>query len=90
MKARTIKRLRNLISKEGYYDKRIKRISDLLEYWNNFRDFECDSFFVGYEKAEYNLRRYTDNALRLNSKYKWYCKKAVDDKKIFYTNKRLW
>ena len=32
MKARTIKRLRKIISKKGYYEKRLKRISDLLTF----------------------------------------------------------
>ena len=90
MKARTIKRLRKIISKKGYYEKRLKRISDLLEYWHNFHTFKCDSFFVGYEKAEYNIRIYRANALRLQSKYEWYCKKTIDDKKIHYTNELLW
>ena len=32
MKARNIKRLRKVISKKGYYEKRLKRISDLLTF----------------------------------------------------------
>ena len=90
MKARTIKRLRKVISKVGYYEKRLESISDLLEYWHHFYTFKCDDFFVGYEKAEYNKRIYKANSLRLQSKYEWYCKKTIDDKKIHYTNKLLW
>ena len=90
MKARTIKMLRKVISKQGYYEKRSKRISDLLEYWHHFHTFKCDSFFVGYEKAEYNIEIYKANALRLRSKYEWYCKKTISGKKIYYTNKKYY
>ena len=90
MKARTIKILRKVISKEGYYEKRLEHISDLLQYWHHFHTFKCDDFFVGYEKAEYNMSKYRANALRLNVKYKWYCKKTIGNKSIYYTNKLLW
>ena len=90
MKARTVKKLRKVISKQGYYEKRLKRISDLLAYWHHFHTFKCDNFFVGWEKAEYNMRIYKANALRLRSKYEWYCKKDINDKKIYYTNKQLY
>jgi len=89
MKASKIKKLRKIISKQGYYEKRLEQISDLLAYWHHFHTFKCDSFFVGYEKAEYNMRKYKANSLRLRSKYEWYCKKGIYDKKIYYTNKTL-
>lgn len=89
MKASKFKKLRKIISKQGYYEKRLECISDLLAYWHHFHTFKCDSFFVGWEKAEYNMRIYKANALRLRSKYEWYCKKDVNDKKIYYTNKKL-
>ena len=89
MKASKFKKLRKVISKQGYYEKRLEQISDLLAYWNHFHTFKCDSFFVGYEKAEYNMRKYKANSLRLRSKYEWYCKKDINDKKIYYTNKTL-
>ena len=82
MKVITIKRFRKIISKQGNYEKRLKCISDLLEDWHHFYTFKCDDFFVGYEKAEYNIRIYRANALRLQSKYEWYCKKTIDDKKV--------
>ena len=89
MRASKIKKLRKIISKQGYYEKRLEQISDLLEYWHHFHTFKCDSFIVGYEKAEYNMRKYKANALRLRSKYEWYCKKDINDNKIYYTNKQL-
>jgi hypothetical protein len=72
MKARTIKKLRKKILSKGYYKERAEHFSNELENLNDFYTSKCNSFFVGYERAEYNRRIYDSYYGRISAKFDWY------------------
>lgn len=78
MKTRHIRKLRKKIAASYYYIKRYEALLDSLKIWKHYYDFNCDSFFVGYEKAQYNMAIYSKNVPRIRKKAEWYRKKITD------------
>lgn len=76
MKARTIRKLRKIISKEGYYEKRWDMYAERCYQWKRFNRFECNSFVVGSQKAERNQYIYDTKGMRDIRKCDYCCKKV--------------
>jgi len=75
MKARHIRKLRKKILSPDYNRKRYEELLDCLKDWRNFAEFKCNSFFVGYEQAQYNIAIHNKNVPRLEKKAEWYRKR---------------
>ena len=76
MKAKTIKRLRSIISKEGYYEERFRKFPLSTEMWYYFIIDFC-TVFVGEDAHEY-IEKYKARVLRLENKHGYYCKKYLE------------
>lgn len=71
LRAKHIKKLRVRLQNRRWLEKEYIRILDKLERWSTFKQFECDSFFRGRHKAEYNLRRYYKGYYKDTAKLKY-------------------
>lgn len=60
-----IKKLRKKLQDKKWLEKKYERLADEAQSWDSFRQFKCNNFFVGYEKAEFNLRKYNKNIKRV-------------------------
>lgn len=78
MKAKRIRKLRNKILSDGYYEKRWDKLSQQCRYWDSFNTFECSSFFRGEERARFNQYLYDKTAPRLNRKSDYYYRKICE------------
>lgn len=76
MNAKKIKRLRKKISQKGYYEKRWNIYAEKCRKWNSFNRWECNSFFVGFEKAERNQYIYDTKGMRDIRKCDYYRRKV--------------
>lgn len=79
MKARTIRRLRKEISKKGYYEKRWRKFAEECKRWDRFNTFECNSFFVGENKAQLNQWIYDKHAEKAMKKCDYYRRKVTGE-----------
>ena len=77
MKAIIIRKLRNEISKKGYYEKRWEMYSEKCKQWERFERWECNSFFVGFQKAERNQYIYDTKGMRDIRKCDYYKRKVT-------------
>lgn len=76
MKAKTIKKLRKKISQKGYYERRWDLYSVKCKKWESFNRWECNSFFVGSQRAERNQYIYDTEGLRDIRKCEYYRRKV--------------
>jgi len=53
-----IGKLRNKLRDKKYLEKRYDKLTEKTSEMDDFRRFECSTFFRGYERAEYNQRKY--------------------------------
>lgn len=72
MKAKTIKKLRKIISQKGYYEKRWEKFADKCKKWESFNKFKCNSFFVGSDAAKRNQWVYNKYGKRDMGKCDYY------------------
>jgi hypothetical protein len=82
MKAKTIKKLRNKISKKGYYEKRWSVFADKCREWDRFNDFKCNSFFVGEHAAKRNQWMYDKYGRRDMAKCDYYRRKVTGEERL--------
>lgn len=45
------KRLKRKVLSKGYYQSRLDLFMQREKYWNDFKAFKCNHFFVGYASA---------------------------------------
>lgn len=81
MKAKTVKKLREKISKKGYYEKRWEKFANKCKQWTRFNKFKCDSFFVGDDAAKRNQWIYNKYAKRDIGKCDYYRRKVTGEDK---------
>ena len=66
-----IRKLRRKLRNEKWLFRMMKHYANRLEDWENFKRFSCESFFVGYAKAEVNRSIYHKKTPRLERHYKF-------------------
>ena len=79
MKARKIRKLRNKISKKGYFENRWSEFAEKSRKWDRFNTFKCNSFFVGYDAAKRNQWIYNRYGKRDIRKCDYYRRKVTGD-----------
>lgn len=60
-----IRKLRDKLKNKKFLESKYDQLTKEAEDMNHFREFECSSFFRGYERAEYNRRKYNKEMTRL-------------------------
>lgn len=78
MKAKTIRKLRKKISQKGYYEERWDIYAEKCRQWERFNRWQCNSFFVGFEKAERNQYIYDTEGSRDIKKCNYYRRKVCN------------
>jgi hypothetical protein len=53
-----IRKLRKKLSNKKWLQGKYAQLTSASEEWHTFKDFKCNSFFVGYEKSQYNQMLY--------------------------------
>jgi len=53
-----IAKLRKRLKEKKFLEKQYNRLTQEASEMDDFRRFECSTFFRGYERAEYNQRKY--------------------------------
>ena len=79
MKAKTIKKLREKISKKGYYEKRWEKFANKCTQWTRFYKFKYNSFFVGDDAEKRNQWVYNKYAKRDIGKCDYYRRKVTGE-----------
>ena len=60
-----IKKLRQKLKQKKFLEDRYDKLTQEAEDMNHFEDFKCSSFFVGYERAEYNQIKHDNKMKRI-------------------------
>ena len=60
-----IGKLRRKLKEKKFLEKQYDRLTNKAHEMNDFERFECSTFFRGFERAEYNQRKYNKTMKRL-------------------------
>ena len=66
-----VRRVLKHIKHEGWRNIILKRLRDADDRNNNFKKFECSSFFRGYHKAAHNKKIYRRRKARIDRQIKF-------------------
>ena len=60
-----LRKLRKKLENKKWLEKKYERLCSKAQTWHDFKEYHCEYFFVGSEKAEYNRRKYDKNMHRI-------------------------
>tara|TARA_R110000851_G_scaffold67718_4_gene152823 strand:- start:931 stop:1173 length:243 start_codon:yes stop_codon:yes gene_type:complete len=71
MKAKHFKKIRSNLADKQFLKLEIEHLERQLNNWRTFQQFECSSFFRGYELAKRNQKRYTQGHKKTIARLKY-------------------